>query len=405
MLDFSHRAFLETWFPSIAGSKDAAAFFHAYNEFLCTTPAGKRSVLDDKLLLSGALTVSGVRTPAIILAIIGGRFVSPTQGEVSEDTAAQLLKGKDAFIKTRTGWGGEGAFRLHADGSIHAANGSKIGKSLPGLLRKIKRSDYLIQERVRQDERYAEVAPASVNTVRCITFRSQSGDIRIASVTWRMGDGKSVVDNASGGGMFCGVDPETGRILGSATDFSGTMHEAHPSSGFTFKDAEVPDIGTIYEAVKAAHRALDTSMTIGWDVAMTPEGPSILEGNGQWGVVGYDQIDPDFKHRLWQAFMADRSFAGAGFPSDDRRVRRTDMIRATLSIRGKVQGVGYRKWVSRYSAERGVEARPENLEDGTVRCQLIGQRWRVEFVTLACHRGPAAAEVERIDVQDVRRVR
>ena len=82
-----------------------------------------------------------------------------------------------------------------------------------------------------------------------------------------------------------------------------------------------------------------------------------------------------------------------------------DMIRATLSIRGKVQGVGYRRWVVRHAAERGLEANPKNLDDGTVRCRLTGQRWRVEFATLACHRGPAAAKVERIDVQEVRRVR
>jgi len=36
---------------------------------------------------------------------------------------------------------------------------------------------------------------------------------------------------------------------------------------------------------------------------------------------------------------------------------------------------------------------------------LTGQRWRIEFVTLACRHGPAAAEVERVDVEKVKRLR
>lgn len=380
------------------------AFFHNYNAFLCTTPGGKRSVLDDKLLLSGALTVSGVRTPRTLLTVMGGQLRSPEHGDLSEDEAANLLKGKDAFIKARTGQGGEGAFRLYADGSVTRAGGERYKEGLPNLLRRIRQSDYLVQDLVRQSENYSAVAPASVNTVRCITLRDSSGAMHIVGATWRMGNGKAVVDNASSGGMFCGIDPKTGRILGPARDLSGKLFERHPASGHKFEGAEVPEVQSVFEIAKAAHRVLDTSMSIGWDVAMTPEGPSIIEGNGQWMPELHVLVDDQFEHRLWQAFMAGRSLAGSGFPGEDRRIRRTDLIRATLSIRGKVQGVGYRKWVSRYAAERGVDARPENLEDGTVRCQLIGQRWRVEFVTLACHRGPAPAEVERIDVQAIKRI-
>lgn len=404
MAAFSHRQFLQAWFPSIAVSKDRAAFFHAYNEFLCTTRTGKQSALDDKLLMSGVLKVSGLPAPEILLMTVGGRFFSPLEGKVSREAAAKLLAGKDAFIKTRGGWGGEGAFRLHADGSVVKADGSKLDGSIPKLLKKICRSDYLVQELVRQDERYSAVAPASVNTVRCITMRDISGNIRVASVTWRMGNRAMVVDNASSGGMFCGVDPETGRIVGPAVDFTGTTYDSHPFSGFPFAGSEVPDIKAIFRVSEAAHRCLSTSLAIAWDVAMTPEGPTILEANGHWGVVGYELADPDFERLLWETFMLDRQVEGFGFPAEEQAAGRNEMIRATILIQGKVQGVRYRKWISRYAAERGVEAAPINLEDGTVRCQLTGQRWRVEFVTLACHRGPAAAEVERIDVQGVMRL-
>lgn len=406
MQDFDHAGFLKAWFPSLAGHREPAAFFWACNEFLCTTPAGRRVVLDDKLLLSGLLTVSGLRTPRILLSVLGGRFVSGQGEELSEAEAARLLNGTAAFAKTRTGWGGQHSFRIEADGTIHATDGSRFRKGTRELLKKIRRSDYLIQELVRQDDRYARVAPASVNTVRCITFPgTEEGGIRVALVFWRMGNGKTVVDNASSGGMICAVDPESGRVTSPGVDLSRTVCETHPLTGVRFEGIELPGFDAILRTVKAAHRTLDSSMSIAWDVAMTPDGPSILEGNGHWGIDLEDLIAPGFEQALWRAFMDGRTVAGSGFPAEDRRIAGTDMIRATLSIRGKVQGVGYRRWVSRYAADRGVTAEAKNRADGTVRCRLSGQRWRVEFVTLACHRGPAAAEVEGIDVPEVRRLR
>lgn len=406
MQDFDHAGFLKTWFPSIAASIQPARFFWAYNEFLCTTPAAKRAVLDDKLLFSGLLTAGGLPTPRTLLAIVGGRFVSGTGEALDEAEAVRRLEGRAAFAKTRTGWGGQGSYRIGVDGAIHATDGTRVAKSLRVLLRRIRGSDYLVQELVRQDDRYAQAAPASVNTVRCITFPATGDEgIRVALAFWRVGNGKTVVDNISSGGLICTVDPASGRITSPAADKTRTLHETHPVTGFRFQGAEVPGFDAVLRTVRAAHRTLDSGMSVAWDVAMTPGGPVILEGNGHWGISLEDLINPGFEGKLWGAFMAGRRVAGAGFPAEDRPVSETEMIRATLSIRGKVQGVGYRRWVARHAAERGVQAEPKNLGDGTVRCRLSGQRWRVEFVTLACHRGPPAASVEAIDVREVRRLR
>lgn len=396
--------FLHAWFPSMAEHTNPAVFFTRYNEFLSLMPTGKRVVLEDKILLAAALHAYGIRTPTTLVSINRGRFFSPGAGEISQAEVARLLEGKEAFIKSATGWGGVGAFRLHADGSIHKADGSKTGRRLPKLLTKIKGMDYLIQEMIQQDDRFSAVANSSINTVRCVTFRDRLGDIHIAASTWRMGDGRSVIDNGTSGGIVCGIDPATGRILGPGRTLAGASHEKHPLSGFEFEGAEVPDIQVIFETAKAAHRALGTGASVGWDVAMTPDGPMIIEGNDPWGARGHVLVDADFARRTWDLFMTDRKVAGSGFPAEKRRGRRLGVISATLSIHGKVQGVGYRNWVSGYAEQCGVTAAPTNMDDGTVSCELKGQRWRVEFVTLACHRGPSAAVVEKIDVQSVRRL-
>lgn len=396
------REFLKAWFPSLADHKDPAAFFHTYNEFLSAAAAGGQSVLSDKLLLAAALQNAGVHAPATILIIRNGRFISPSDGELSQAEAFRLLDGRGAFIKSRTGWGGAGAFRLHADGTIRKTDGSKMRQGLPELLTRIGRMDYVVQEVLRQDDRFSAVARASVNTVRCVTFRDRSGKIQIAAATWRMGDGRAVVDNGSSGGIVCGIDPATGRIMGPGRTLAGDSHETHPSSGFRFEGAGVPGIDAIFETAKAAHRAFGSLASVGWDVAMTPDGPLIIEGNDPWGARGHVLVDDDFERRAWELFMADRKVAGSGFPQERRPARKFQMIRVTLSIRGKVQKVGYRGWVSELAQDRGVRADADNLDDGSVRCKLTGQRWRVEFLTLACHHGPAAAAVDAIDVPQVR---
>lgn len=406
MQDFDHAGFLKSWFPSIAATNHPARFFWAHNEFLCTTPAAKRAVLDDKLLFSGLLAVSGLPAPRTLVTILGGRLVSGAGEELSEAEAVRRLEGRGAFAKTRTGWGGEGSFRIDADGTIHGTDGTRVTRSLGGWLRRIRKTDYLVQELVEQDERCAQAAPASVNTVRCITFPG-SGDEepRVALAFWRVGNGRTVVDNISSGGMICAVDPSSGRVISRAADKTRMTYEAHPVTGFRFNGTELPGFGAILRTVRAGHRALDTSMSIAWDVAVTPGGPMILEGNGHWGISLEDLIQPGYERVLWNAFMAGRRVAGSGFPAETGPVGEADMVRATLSIRGRVQGVGYRRWVARHAAERGVQAEARNLGDGSVRCRLWGQRWRVEFVTLACHRGPSVASVEGIDVREVRRLR
>lgn len=405
MQDIDHASFLKTWFPSIAAANHPARFFWAYNEFLCTTPAAKRAVLDDKLLFSGLLSVSGLPAPRTLVAILGGRLVSGEGGEMGEAEAVARLQGRDAFAKMRTGWGGMGSFRIDADGTIRRSDGKRLRTDLRGLLRRIRGADYLVQELVRQDARCAQPAPASVNTVRCITFPGGREGPQVALAFWRVGNGSTVVDNISSGGLICTVDPDSGRVTSPAADKSRTMHDTHPVSGFRFEGSQVPEFDAILRVVKAAHLALDTSMSIAWDVAVTPEGPVILEGNGHWGISLEDLINPGFERKLWNAFLVGRSVAGSGFPAEERAASEMEMVRATLSIRGKVQGVGYRRWVTRHAAERGVLAEPRNLPDGTVRCRLSGQRWRVEFVTLACHRGPPAARVEGIDIREVRGLR
>jgi acylphosphatase len=72
-----------------------------------------------------------------------------------------------------------------------------------------------------------------------------------------------------------------------------------------------------------------------------------------------------------------------------------------LTIIGRVQGVGYRAWVEREAARRGLAGWVRNRRDGSVEAVISATAGEVEAMIAACRRGPRLAEVVRIDIEDV----
>ncbi len=68
-----------------------------------------------------------------------------------------------------------------------------------------------------------------------------------------------------------------------------------------------------------------------------------------------------------------------------------------LRIEGRVQGVGYRDWLAREAAARGVVGWVRNRSDGSVEAVLAGEEPAVMALLTLCRRGPVMARVDRIE--------
>jgi acylphosphatase len=71
-----------------------------------------------------------------------------------------------------------------------------------------------------------------------------------------------------------------------------------------------------------------------------------------------------------------------------------------LLIRGRVQGVGFRYFVEDEARALGLKGWVRNRHDGAVEAAVAGPAETVEAMVEACRRGPPAARVERVDVQE-----
>lgn len=69
-------------------------------------------------------------------------------------------------------------------------------------------------------------------------------------------------------------------------------------------------------------------------------------------------------------------------------------------ITGDVQGVGYRFWVMQQATERGLAGWVRNQDDGRVEALFYGPGSEVEAMIAACRKGPRAARVESVRVEE-----
>ena len=77
------------------------------------------------------------------------------------------------------------------------------------------------------------------------------------------------------------------------------------------------------------------------------------------------------------------------------------MTARLLTIHGKVQGVFFRSSARDMAVILGLQGRVRNRMDGSVRVWIEGPEEAVESMTEWCRKGPARAEVERVDREDV----
>ena len=75
------------------------------------------------------------------------------------------------------------------------------------------------------------------------------------------------------------------------------------------------------------------------------------------------------------------------------------MIRAHITVEGRVQGVGFRAYTNRMANQLGLKGWVRNLRDGKVEIITEGDPELIERLIQWCHRGPTSAYVSKVSVE------
>lgn len=119
----------------------------------------------------------------------------------------------------------------------------------------------------------------SVNTVRAHSIIDRNGEVHVLKMLLRVGVGDSVVDNYAHGGCVYDLDISTGHITSPSLMKTGEEVYVHPGTDIFMLGRKVPNWDKVIDGVKSAHKLLPQCRFIGWDVAVTPSGIELIEGN------------------------------------------------------------------------------------------------------------------------------
>lgn len=155
---------------------------------------------------------------------------------------------------------------------------SKDIKNIEKYYNYLKDKKLFLDEFLVQHEKLSALAPASVNTLRIMTS-SANGKSRIIYSAIRIGNGINYRDNFHQGGMSTLIDVKTGKLVGTAFDKDRKEYINHPVTNIKFDGYQLPFWEETKKLCLEAALVVDGVHEIGWDVAITEDGPTFIEGN------------------------------------------------------------------------------------------------------------------------------
>jgi len=278
-------------------------------------PHGERVNLGDKLAFHACCRAHGLPTPRILIHASAGVL-----GWL--EAADEAALDRDLFIKPRQWRGARGSLWLRrmAPFTWRTKQGAIWDRALlfDHLRRASLKRDMLLQEMLSNHPAIADLAEQSLIALRVITCAEESGApvtthamLRVISKlepAWHSKrEHAAIIDLATG---------RLGRMCNDKDLWPGCWSDRHPVTGAQVTGRVLPDWPQIRALAEQAQRVFADRMLVGWDIALTPSGPVILEGNSYPDVhflqrvherpIGLSPLGPHLRRALDAARRRDR---------------------------------------------------------------------------------------------------
>jgi hypothetical protein len=256
--------------------------FFFYNLFLPYYDTPKYSILlCDKNIEEQLFRSVNIQQPYCLCKLIKGKiYTSDLKEKKFEEINLELKEKlyKKIFIKPADGEGGYGIMIFYLKENNKYVNNTNEELDEAFLLNIGKENNYIIQKGIIQDESIAKIYPNSVNTFRIAT-ENIKGEVRVICSVLRIGRQGKEVDNASQDGIVLGIDSNNGKYKEYAGTEQGEIFYKHPDTNFIFKDQEIHNWESIKNFTIQCALKLPEFTYLGWDIALTEEGPIAIETN------------------------------------------------------------------------------------------------------------------------------
>jgi hypothetical protein len=210
----------------------------------------------------GVATEGNWATPPLPAALEGDLFVKPVQGR---------------------GARGVGAFHAIGDQRYQSADGKVVGAAdlLDHVAAQSRSGALLLTRRLTNHPEIADLAVESLITFRVFTCMDADGTPVVTHGMLRVLC-KLEPDWHTDEEFAAAIDLETGRMGQMCSDANyapDAWWDRHPKTGALVKDRVIAHWPELAALAVRAHRTFSGRMIIGWDLALTPDGAMLIEGN------------------------------------------------------------------------------------------------------------------------------
>ncbi len=172
----------------------------------------------------------------------------------------------------------------------------------PSILGKL-----IVEPLIVQHEELRKISPLCTNPVRIRTVKSD-GDIDMISIYICIGPATSYWSNCVTSGVMIGLDENGNSITDAFCEVKGMdgRYEILPGTDIAVKDIKVPFIKEAVELAKAAHRTTPQFHSLGWDIAITDNGPIVIEGNSHYGTDTYQAVSGIGEREIFNKYFSSK---------------------------------------------------------------------------------------------------
>ena len=208
-----------------------------------------------------------------------------------------LERDYDVMFKPVDGACGIGIIHLRSMSGKLVVKGQEI--SIEYLKDKLGKGRYIIQQFINnQHEGISRLYPDACNTLR-ITVAREGDGTRVLGRMCMLGAHGTDCSNWHFGGVSVNLK-EDGTLDKYGYCKIDKKVTAHPDTGVTFEGYKIP---YFEEAIALARKATECFYgfcSIGWDIALTEAGPTIIEGNDDWGIVAHQMVEDRGWRQNWE---------------------------------------------------------------------------------------------------------
>lgn len=249
----------------------------------------KSGVVHDKVLFCGLLSQFGFASPENQALASTYRHYGNLRALSDADAVAGFLRSQaryPLFAKPLDGSGSVGSAWIEAldtaADQLQLANGKTV--AVPEFAAEVMQkygTGLQFQSAIRQHPDLKAVTGDVIGTVRVVTvFAGKRPELLYA--LWKLPAPEAMSDNFwQADSMLAHLDAETGIVTGVMAGTGPAAHpvDTHPVSQIKLPGLQIPHWQAICACATGAHQLMPEFGVFGWDIAVTADGPLIVEGN------------------------------------------------------------------------------------------------------------------------------